>query len=212
LDSISDNARLRKDLISGVTIIALFFSFISCFDYLKANSFDKMLDCVQNIFLTALLYIVSVFIITTIFPKKKSNGGATMDNPTNAMEMYNLAYDYAKGRNGKSISYESAVRWLKKSADLGFPAAMLDLGVTYMGDSKGQRWWDVPIDYIRGNEWLRKAIGAGDREIKCEALKMLATSYVKGEGVPVNKQKARELFQEAVALGDREAVQMLLTI
>ena len=86
-----------------------------------------------------------------------------------SIELFNkgLAADQAH-------DYVSAVQWLQKSSELGYPQAQIFLGLLF---TKGD---GLPKNAAEGTKWLRRAADEGDNAAQF----YLAMQYVKGESVP----------------------------
>jgi TPR repeat protein len=132
-----------------------------------------------------------------------------MDNPRNGEEMCELAYEYIKGLNGKDVDEHKGAQWLIKSAENGYADAMRNLGTFYFGNKQGQPIYGLPVNHQKGVRWLKEAIDKGDDLVKGGAMTNLAICYIKGEGVPVDINKAFELCKKASELGDSDAKHLL---
>lgn len=101
----------------------------------------------------------------------------------NASQQYMLGvlyYDYPEMRD----EYNAMV-WLRKSAKQGYAKAQTMLGNIYLKYSK----------FSVAKEWLEKAVAQGDDD----AMVLLGGMYYSGEGIEKNYEKAKELFETAVA-------------
>ncbi|CAO5681641.1 MAG: hypothetical protein NEHIOOID_01313 [Holosporales bacterium] len=58
-----------------------------------------------------------------------------------------------------------------------------------------------PEAIAEGMKWLRSAVAAGN----AEALKVLGVHYHHGSGIPMDKQEALKLFEQAAQRGDKDA-------
>ena len=102
--------------------------------------------------------------------------------------------------------YAEAVKWYRKAADQGYPAAQYNLGVMY---DQGQ---GVPQDYAEAARWYRKAADQGDANAQLG----LGVMYAKGQGVPQDYVEAHMWLnlaasrisadRQKIAAGAREAV------
>lgn len=143
------------------------------------------------------------------------------------MGMYNLGCCYREGF-GVEADYETAAEWFKKSADMGNVSAMKDLGQYYQ---------EVLIDGKKAKKWFTKAAETGDAESKnllatlyanegnyknaielfneameqgnSWAFRNYALCLWNGDGCEEDKDKAIEMMQKAVSLGNSDAEQEL---
>ena len=111
------------------------------------------------------------------------------------------AYQYLLAGEYIDSNTEKYLYWLEKAAAGGTPAAQIELAVTYQFGIDGPR---IPYKAVY---WLEKLIAAGHggHEIQGQAYCNLGTAYSSGQGVELNKRKARELWKKAVEYGNKKA-------
>jgi len=132
------------------------------------------------------------------------------DNPKTGAEMYELAYEYIESLNGKPLNEELGGQWLIKAAENDCVEAMRNLGTFYFGDKYGKSIYGIPVDHKQGVYWLTKILVVGEDDgVRANAMTNLAICYLKGEGVPVNIENARQFCKDAAALGDSMAQDIL---
>jgi len=102
---------------------------------------------------------------------------------------YSIGAAYELG-TGVPKSRAEALKWIRAAADLGDPGAESDLSYRYQTGTLG-----VPKDVAKAAEWDRKCADHG--MIGCKYA--LGRRYLLGEGVPVDYQKARDIFEEILA-------------
>ncbi len=108
-----------------------------------------------------------------------------------AEAQYALSSAYLIGHGGVSKDGEQAVKWLRMSADQGFPPAQYDLGLLY---------WEgtvVPQDYSQAVVWMQKA--AVQEFISAQY--NLGIAYKVGNGVEQDFTEALKWFQAAADRG-----------
>ncbi len=124
--------------------------------------------------------------------------------------MYNLGAMYqGKGKLGEEPNYEKAITWLKKAAEGGNAAAMINLGLIYgygigqpdnkPNDEESFKWYQAAF------EVNNKAADDGD----VQAMNDLGGMYYNGEGQPGNRpnyQEALKWYKMAAEGGYREAM------
>jgi len=105
-----------------------------------------------------------------------------------------LGLNYFRGINGMPEDNEKALEYLRKAENNGNKEGEMfyALGWLYCNGKGG-----VQVDYAKANAYFLNGIGAGHRG----CYKSLGSSYLFGREVAENKQKARELFEEAEAKG-----------
>ena len=109
-----------------------------------------------------------------------------------AAAMYELAENYSTGAE--------ALQWFNRAAEAGNSQAMLSLGGLYLVGS------DVaPQNDQDAAQWFQKAAGLKNPS----AMYNLAGLYEEGRGVARDADKARQLYQEAAALGNALAQRRL---
>lgn len=109
------------------------------------------------------------------------------------------AYDAALALHGAK-DFKKALPLMQESAMLGYPAAMCMLGSMYL---LGQ---GVRENGSEAERWLVMAAEAGFEG----AVSLLGMAYATGKaGVPVNRQKAREMLQACAARGEEQSARML---
>ncbi len=114
-----------------------------------------------------------------------------------AREVYEEAV--AKRRAGER---KEALTLLRKAADLGEPAAMVDLGERYQSGE------GVPEDPAQAVRWFRRAADAGN----ASGMVFLGAMYLLGEGVPASNEDAARWFQRATDRGNPSAMYDLATL
>jgi serine/threonine protein kinase len=110
----------------------------------------------------------------------------------NAAAMYELAENFSTGAE--------ALEWFNRAADAGNVQAMLSLGGLYLVGSDA-----APQNDQDAARWFQKAAGLKNPS----AMYNLAGLYEEGRGVPRDADKARQLYQEAAALGNALAQRRL---
>lgn len=109
--------------------------------------------------------------------------------PNDKNTLYNIAYVYAYGKE----DYEEAIKWFKKSLELGYEAANFDIAYCY----------DILDDFENAVKWYEKSV-----EIENEVYAMwnLAVIYENGKGnVKKDLNRAFELYLLAANLGYEDA-------
>jgi tRNA A-37 threonylcarbamoyl transferase component Bud32 len=110
----------------------------------------------------------------------------------NGAAMYELAENYSSGAE--------ALQWFNRAADAGNVQAMLSLGGLYLVGSDA-----APQNDQDAARWFQKAAGLKNPS----AMYNLAGLYEEGRGVSRDAEKARQLYQEAAALGNALAQRRL---
>lgn len=110
-----------------------------------------------------------------------------------AINMYNEAYNYYKGKNGYPLNYTRALEKFNAAAQLGVSAAMNYLGVIYLEGKIVKR------DYFVAVDWFFKATQAEPADIN--AMYNLGRAYYFGWGVSKNIQAAKEMLEKTIASG-----------
>jgi serine/threonine protein kinase len=113
---------------------------------------------------------------------------------TNAMK--ELAESFSAGE-GVSKDGVQAEQWFVRAAAGGNSAAMVSLGALYL--------LSEPPNFDEAARWFQKA---ADRD-NPDGIYNLGPLYENGEGVARDMQKARQLYQEAAALGNSDAKRRL---
>ena len=127
-----------------------------------------------------------------------------------------LGYMYLVGE-GVAKDADSARRHLEIAAESGDPKSMCNLGVLFSeSDPERAKEWFVraadagsitamrnlaATDAESAMDWLNRAADLGDPDSIC----VLASKYRNGDGVPVDKAHAAELYRRAADAGDMEA-------
>ncbi|MFT4090069.1 MAG: hypothetical protein QM645_05010 [Asticcacaulis sp.] len=93
-----------------------------------------------------------------------------------------------------------AVQAFEKAAEKGSVLGQSLAGALYVTGGNG-----LNTDYPKAVSWLRKAADGGSHQ----AQSLLATLYTEGNGVPKDVTKARELYTQAAASGNKIAIQWL---
>jgi len=150
--------------------------------------------------------------------------------PNDAVEQYNLAYQYATGE-GKPQNYKKAYKWFLKSATQGDAGAENWIGVLFNngegveqdeelanywfersadnGDAYGQYniaeryYWGTGVsrDYIKATEYLKKSAAQDHIEAQIK----LGEMYESGQGVLKNYRAAGKLYKKAAKQDSPEA-------
>ncbi|MEM9965359.1 MAG: tetratricopeptide repeat protein, partial [Asticcacaulis sp.] len=88
----------------------------------------------------------------------------------------------------------------EKAAEKGNVRAQTILGALYVTGGNG-----LAVDYRKAVSWLRKAADAGS----ADAQSLLAALHNEGNGVARDPHKARQLYTQAAAGGNKAAIQWL---
>ena len=112
-----------------------------------------------------------------------------------AEEAYKIGGDYYFGRNGKTQSYQEAVKWYRKAAEMGHTSSQYNLGVCY---DCGQ---GVTKDLAEAVKWYRKAAEQGDASAQCS----LGVCYDYGQGVTKDVAEAVKWYRKATEQGNASA-------
>ncbi|WP_425148265.1 tetratricopeptide repeat protein [Deinococcus sp.] len=109
---------------------------------------------------------------------------------------FNLGYMYQHGI-GVKIDHLEAAKWLKKSADLGYVDAMMELGIIYEnGDN------NMPGDiYAQALSWYKKAAAKGNSDGQYK----IGNFYKFGFGVKKDDVQAVSWYRQAAAQGNKYA-------
>jgi TPR repeat protein len=110
-----------------------------------------------------------------------------------------LGASFAGGMEGFPKDYEQAIKWYRKSAELGYAKAQVALGLCY---KEGQ---GVLGDYKEAVKWFMKSAEQGDAEGQC----FLGYSYAIGEGVPQDIDEAVKWWTKAAKQGQKDAIKEL---
>jgi len=113
-------------------------------------------------------------------------------------EMILISRIYLRGIGTKANPSEG-VKWLEKAAGAGDPAAMRELGRSYIVGKY------ILQDPAKGVSWLRKASEFGDTGAMVE----LAGAYAIGNGVEKNMENALDFYNQAANLGSAAAMREL---
>ncbi len=113
-------------------------------------------------------------------------------------EMIMVSRIYLRGI-GTDANAAEGVRWLEKAANAGDPAAMRELGRSYI---VGKYILQSPA---KGVTWLQKASEFGDTSAMVE----LANAYAIGNGVEKNMDNALSYYNQAANLGSAAAMREL---
>lgn len=93
-------------------------------------------------------------------------------------------------------SYEEAVSWYRKAAEMGHPGAMRNLGVC-CANGHG-----VPLSHEEAVSWYLRAANLGDAHAMC----WLGLCYANGWGVSLSHEEAVRWYRRAADKGDAEAM------
>lgn len=113
-------------------------------------------------------------------------------------ELYQKGEAYYYGK-GVSKSYEEAVKWYRKAAVMGNPAAMCSIGYCY---DKGD---GVPQSYEEAVTWYRRAAEKGD----VTAIRNLGVCYANGWGVAQSHEESITWYHRAANKGNKAAMRNL---
>ena len=115
---------------------------------------------------------------------------------------FEIGYRYYYGK-GVSRNLDQAAKWFEKAASQGLAEAQFAMGVMYDKlpfdeylEGKG-----VIRDYKKAAEWYEKAVAQGH----AGAMNNLANLYYHADGVHLDRDKAKSLWQKAADLGDEKA-------
>ena len=203
-----EKVKLHSQILLAITLITAFLCLLIVFELLWARGLEREFQVIKHLCTTLFVYLTVLIAMLLTRPKKNL---LEIDDPEDADDMYRLAHDYARGRNGKRVNESLGGHWLTKAAENGLPHAMEELGENYLGD-EGRPIWGLPVDPKRAIYWLTRAIQEDDEDVKISAMVKLASCYYDGIGVSVNRHKARVLYQNAASLGDSGAQEMLDTM
>ena len=115
----------------------------------------------------------------------------TSDNSLDAVEIYQKAKKYEKGK-GVEKNLTLAFELYKKAAEMGLDSAQNNLGVCY---AKGI---GVSEDKEKAFFWYQKSADQGYARAQAN----LSSCYAQGNGVPMDNKKALEWCQKAAAQGN----------
>ena len=96
---------------------------------------------------------------------------------------------------GVKQDYAEALKWLKISAEAGYPTGQFNLGAMYVNAT------GVPQDYAEAAKWYELAADSGNVSAQFN----LADMYIAGHGVDRNYGRAAELYLAAARQGHSEA-------
>ncbi|MBR5333801.1 MAG: toll/interleukin-1 receptor domain-containing protein, partial [Alistipes sp.] len=124
--------------------------------------------------------------------KRVVNTATTSSTPqVSATDAYNKGNDYYVGRNGKTKSYEEAVKWYRKAAEMGHATSQYNLGYCY------ENGHGVTKDYSEAVKWYRKAAEQGHANAQCS----LGYCYNCGQGVTKDLIEAVKWYRKAAEQG-----------
>ena len=104
---------------------------------------------------------------------------------------FEIACMYQDG-SGIEQDYKEFFKWCRKSAEMGFMIAQLELGYLY---KEGK---EIVQDYKEASKWYRMAAEEGDAEAQLE----LGYLYVAGNGIEKDYKEAFKWFRRAADQGD----------
>ena len=104
---------------------------------------------------------------------------------------FQIACMYRDG-SGIEQDYKEFFKWCRKSAEMGFMIAQLELGYLY---KEGK---EIVQDYKEASKWYRMAAEEGDAEAQLE----LGYLYVAGNGIEKDYKEAFKWFRRAADQGD----------
>lgn len=128
----------------------------------------------------------------------------------NAKMQYCIGEVYYYG-DGVSKDFSKALKWYKKSADLGFPDAQFSLGIMYEnGEGVSENIKEAAKFYYlsakQGNQNAREAIVNLAELEDPNALYYLGDIYYNGYGVPKNFEKAFKWYEKAANMANTDAI------
>ena len=129
-----------------------------------------------------------------------------------AIAQNNLGECYAKG-NGIEQDWEKAMEWYRKAAEQGYAVAQYNLGDCYqaegsgIAESAGGDYDDLTAQdsFRKAVKWFRKAVEQENKDAQFS----LGWCYQYGQGVPVNLQKAIDLYQKSAKQGHKRSKECL---
>jgi TPR repeat protein len=119
-------------------------------------------------------------------PAQTLAGLAALADRGSTMSMVYLAHAYRKGI-GADVDPARSREWFERAAAAGSLLASYELGWLYRNDKDFEK--------------ARRAASAGVDRGYPPSMYLLATMYQRGQGVPVDVQRARDLLEAAVAHG-----------
>lgn len=99
-----------------------------------------------------------------------------------------------------NVKGETALAWLRESAEAGNVCAMMDFGLKYCNGLNGQ-----PPDYQSALAWFRRA---ADMDVPA-AMSRIGDMYYVGDGVPQDDAEAFHWYEKAAAKGFHMAIVQL---
>jgi|GEM_PF-3151871 len=192
----------------------------------------KDLSWAKATYFSRILYVDTLATYKEIFlTLDKYSGTVAMDDTTNNM----LGYFYQFGRGGAEINYEKAMECYEKASDYewglynqgylhfwgkgtrkNFESAIplfeeaynkkqLTEAANYLGYIYLEGGYQAKQDYGKAKTWFEKAALSNSSYSQNELGKM----YLKGQGMPVDKERARYYFSLAAKQGNQDAQQSL---
>jgi serine/threonine protein kinase len=113
--------------------------------------------------------------------------------------MVELGETLMNDSDGAAADYPEALRWLRKAAEAGNSAGMVDLGGMYLLGN------GVEEDFETAARWFEKGAAAGNPA----AMYDLGAMYENGQGIVEDHDRAKQLFSKAAGLGNAEAKRRL---
>jgi hypothetical protein len=113
--------------------------------------------------------------------------------------MVELGETLMNDTDGAAADYPEALRWLRKAAEAGNSAGMVDLGGMYLLGN------GVEENFETAAQWFEKGAAAGNPV----AMYDLGTMFENGQGVVEDHDKAKQLFSRAAKLGNADAKKRL---
>ena len=128
-------------------------------------------------------------------------GGVPVEikDAASAEQDFKKGYDYYMGQNGVAQNWETAVKYLKKSAEQGNSDAQFLLGFCYY------QGHGVNKDYFAAVSWFQKSAEQGH----AGAQALLGTCYLEGKGVGQDLYAAANYIRKSASQGYADA-QLLL--
>ncbi len=124
--------------------------------------------------------------------RRKKEQPSTSQSSMTASQMYELGFDYRKGRNGKTKDDAEAVKWFRKAADQGHSNGQAQLGFMY------QYGYGVTKDYAEAVKWYYKSAEQGN----ASGQNQLGYMYLNGYGVTKDYTEAVKWFRKSAEQGD----------
>ena len=197
--------RAKKLGRSSPEVVSLQIQLIIC--YLKKGDLDNVYKYIKKI--TKIIFVdEKLNTPPSIYFKEITDLAAAIDKHTSDKVVANntrylylinmLSFLYFEiacmYENGSGIEqdYKEFFKWCRKSAEMGFIIAQLELGYLY---KEGK---EIVQDYKEASKWYRMAAEEGDAEAQLE----LGYLYVAGNGIEKDYKEAFKWFRRAADQGD----------